>query len=340
MGFLKKLLIVVVLIVILFFVIGLFLPSTAHVERSTQIQAPKSLIFAAVNGYRNFNQWSPWSDRDPNAEYAFEGADLGVGAKMSWTSDQRDVGSGSQEIVESVPNERIKVRLDFGSQGTADAFFKLEGVDGAVTTTWGFDTDFGFNIISRYFGLMFEKWIGPDYEKGLANLKTWVESLPKTDISTLKAEPVIVDSMPIAYLSASCGPDDAEIAKALTDAYGKIGQYMADKGLTASGQPITINTAWGDAGYECDAAIPIDAIPVDDHETASEVKIGKTYAGKAIKAVHVGAYQDLPKTYAQIDAFMQAYGFEAVGRSWDQYVSDPMTTPQDELITHIFFPVK
>ena len=35
--------------------------------------------------------------------------------------------------------------------------------------------DLGNNPIARYVGLMFDKWIGGDYEKGLARLKQVME---------------------------------------------------------------------------------------------------------------------------------------------------------------------
>jgi len=35
--------------------------------------------------------------------------------------------------------------------------------------------DLGNNPIARYAGLMFDKWIGGDYEKGLARLKQVME---------------------------------------------------------------------------------------------------------------------------------------------------------------------
>jgi len=44
---------------------------------------------------------------------------------------------------------------------------------------WGFDTDLGSNPVSRYFGLMFDKMVGGDFERGLAGLKKYVESLPR-----------------------------------------------------------------------------------------------------------------------------------------------------------------
>ena len=41
--------------------------------------------------------------------------------------------------------------------------------------TWGFAADTGFNPVARYFGLVLDRAIGPDYERGLARLKAAAE---------------------------------------------------------------------------------------------------------------------------------------------------------------------
>jgi uncharacterized protein YndB with AHSA1/START domain len=156
-------------------VVGLFLPSSVHVERSVAIKAPAAQVFPYINNLHNFNKWSPWARLDPDARYSFDGKD-GVGARMQWVSDLSSVGSGSQEILSSVPNEYVKVALDFGAQGMAIASYELTDMENSTNLIWGFDTEFGYDLVGRYFGLMFERWIGPDYEKGLANLKTLVEN--------------------------------------------------------------------------------------------------------------------------------------------------------------------
>src|SRR2546425_4588479 len=120
---LKKIVIALVLIAGALGVIGLLLPRQVHVERSAVIDAPRAAIFVQVNGYRNFNKWSPWFGKDPNAKYAYEGPEFGKGAKMSWSGDEKTVGSGSQEIIESRPFEAVTTSLDFGMQGKATATF-------------------------------------------------------------------------------------------------------------------------------------------------------------------------------------------------------------------------
>jgi hypothetical protein len=95
------------ILVVLTGIVGIFLPSSVHVERSAVIQAPQATIYVLIDGFENFNRWSPWYERDPNADYTYEGPQRGVGAKMSWSSEQREVGSGSQEIVAGSNSPRL-----------------------------------------------------------------------------------------------------------------------------------------------------------------------------------------------------------------------------------------
>lgn len=173
---LKKIVLVVVAIIVVLVAVAYILPGSVHVERSASINAPAERIFALVNAPKEFNKWSPWYGRDPDAKYLFEGPEAGVGAKMTWQSDHDEVGSGTSEIIESVPNELLRTQLDFGDMGTAVAFFQLKPEGEVTNVTWGFDSELGMNPMARYMGLMFDEWVGGDYEEGLANLKKLAES--------------------------------------------------------------------------------------------------------------------------------------------------------------------
>ncbi len=154
---------------------GLMLPDRVHVERSIEIQATPEALFLVLNSFQEFNRWSPWFARDPDAEYRYEGPESGVGARMSWASKAPDVGTGSQEIIRSIPYRRIDTLLDFGPDGTAIARFDIESGGETSRVTWSLDTEFGDQVVSRYIGLIFDQLIGPDYELGLRNLKQLME---------------------------------------------------------------------------------------------------------------------------------------------------------------------
>ncbi|HEV8701591.1 MAG TPA: SRPBCC family protein [Candidatus Polarisedimenticolia bacterium] len=340
MRVLKKLLIVLVVLAAVLGGIGLLLPRRVHAERSAVIDAPRATVFVLLNGYASFNKWSPWFELDPQAKYTYDGPATGVGAKMSWAGDPKKAGSGSQEIVESRPYELVRTRLDFGSEGKADAQFTLTPEGTGTRVTWGFETDLGMNPVSRYFGLMIDRMVGSDFEKGLAGLKKLAESLPKADFSTLEIETVEVAPVTVAYVSTSSTWDDKAIAAANGSAYAQIGRFLTAQRLKQSAAPITINTRWSDTEYEFDAAIPVDRAPEREVPPSSPVRIKQTYAGTALQAIHRGGRLDIPATCEKLAAYAAACGRETAGPTWDQYSADPGSTPEAEPVTHVYMPIR
>jgi hypothetical protein len=176
MRIVKRILAAIAVIVVALVVVAFLLPRNVTVSRSIEIAAPPSVIYPLISDLRRADEWSPWLELDPDVEITFTGPADGVGQTMNWQSENPDVGSGSQSITMLEPDSKVETALDFGDQGTATASLDLEPEGAATKVTWGFATDLGFNPVARYFGLMFDKWIGADYEKGLAKLKTVAEA--------------------------------------------------------------------------------------------------------------------------------------------------------------------
>jgi len=173
----KKL--ILIILALPFIVIGgaYLLPNKTEVSRTVIIESDVQSVFDMVNNFKNAQSWSPWAEKDPNMEVNYEGPVSSGGARMTWKSKNPQVGSGSQEIIESKSLELVHIRLAFDGQEAADAFFKLEPQgDTQTQLTWSFVADHGEHPINRYLGLMFDTWVGSDYEKGLANLKALLEN--------------------------------------------------------------------------------------------------------------------------------------------------------------------
>ena len=336
----KRILIALMLLVALVVVIGLFLPSARHVERSIVVDAPPCVVFANVNGFQSFNDWSPFVALNPEATYSFEGPDFGVGAKMSWAGTGPDAETGSQEIVASTPYEQVRVRLDFSDGMTADATYIFEAVDGGTRLTWAFDTDFGLDLLGRYFGLTLDWQLGPIFAQGLTSLKRIAEELPKVDWSDIEIDISVVPSTTIAYTTGDCSREPEEIGTALAAAYGRVAAFIAANGLQFAGPPIAIANYWDERGYGFDAGIPVSGTPSRGVGPGSQVRMGETYGGQVVRAVHIGPFSEMEPTYHKIEAFMAAHRLEENGRSWEIYVDDPGSKPEEALITEIYFPAK
>ena len=147
------------------------------VSRSAKISAPPEKIFPHVNDLHNWEAWSPWAKLDPNAKNSFEGAAFGVGAAMAWEGNCK-VGVGRMTIIESQPSESIRFRLDFEkpmkATNIAEFTFKNEG--GQTAVTWSMTGQ--KNFVGKIFHLIMscDKMIGGQFEKGLAAIKTIVET--------------------------------------------------------------------------------------------------------------------------------------------------------------------
>ena len=173
---LRRLLIAVVLLALVFVGGAALLPGTIKVQRSTEIAAPAAKVFSLVSGFP-LQRVVAVVRTGSGGKVHISGPPSGKGAKMSWVSDKDDVGSGSQEITAVEPDKRVDIALDFGDMGQAKAGFVLPPGAAANSTkvTWLFENNVGSNPLMRWMGLMFDRWIGADYEKGLARLKGLAE---------------------------------------------------------------------------------------------------------------------------------------------------------------------
>lgn len=176
---LRKLGIVVLVIGILvagFAVVVALQPSTYHVERSAAMTASPADVFAQVNDFHKWEAWSPWAKLDPSAKYSYEGPEAGKGAIIRWAGNH-EVGEGSMTIVESRPNELIRIQLDFVKpfEDTAMTEFTFKPQGDQTVVTWSMSGQNKF--IGKAFCLFMnmDKMIGEKYEQGLANMKALVE---------------------------------------------------------------------------------------------------------------------------------------------------------------------
>ncbi|MFK7885872.1 MAG: SRPBCC family protein [Gammaproteobacteria bacterium] len=176
MNVVRKLFFGLIVLILLMGVVGVFLPSTAQVERSTTIAAPVDVVYAVVSDFDHFNRWSPWYTLDPDAEHIITGTAGTVGSRYEWRSEKPEIGSGSQTITALERPHSVVMRLDFDGETPAESFFKLKASGTSTEVIWGFETDLGSNPYMHYMSLLMDVFLGPAYEDGISRLKTYVET--------------------------------------------------------------------------------------------------------------------------------------------------------------------
>jgi len=154
-------------------------PNTFHVERKISIAAHPPTVFAAVNDFHRWADWSPWEDLDPEMKKTYGGPESGQDATYTWAGNSK-VGKGRMTIVSSEPDSRIEIRLEFLEpwQATNRTTFTFAPTDDGTDVTWSIDgaNDLTAKMFSVFMDM--DKMMGGDFEDGLAELKTVAESAP------------------------------------------------------------------------------------------------------------------------------------------------------------------
>ena len=155
-------------------------PSAYHVERKLEVATPADLVFGVLNDLGQFAGvlvlfGSPWEKLDPDMQKTFEGPAAGVGQSYAWSGNK--VGKGKMTIEESVPGQKVGMKLEFVKPmaSTATCALTLAGTPTGSFVTWSMDGN--HNFIGKAFGMFMnmDNMLGSDIEKGLAQLKTVAE---------------------------------------------------------------------------------------------------------------------------------------------------------------------
>ena len=160
-------------LVVLLVVLAFFLPRHYRVERAVEINAKPEVVLAQVADLRAWKSWGAWQERDPGMKITYSAQQLGVGSWSAWES--KSEGNGKMTITEQTAT-KVTYRLEFldmGMQSTGT--MELVPAARGVRLVWADTGDLGLNPMSRWFGLFLDKIIGPDFERGLANLKRRIE---------------------------------------------------------------------------------------------------------------------------------------------------------------------
>ena len=322
----KKVLSVLVILVLLYFGLCAILPADYEVSRSTTVNAPIEVVFDQVDQLKDWSPWSPWEKKDSTMEINYSGAESGVGQISEWTSENS--GSGKQEIIELEENKLIRSSLDFGDQGMATGTWKFEEVEEGTKVTWSISGDMPF--ASRPFGLMMDKWIGPDFESGLADLKAHAESMPAHTYD-IKVE----NLSGFTYISIldSCSAED--ISLKLAELYGELMTHLANSDAEMAGMPMAFYHHFDYETAVVEAAVPISGTCKE----VGRIKMPEMNDFDAVTTIHKGDYNNLGAGHEAVEAYVQENGVNIETYAIEFYLNDPEEVGLENAETRIAYPI-
>ncbi|HEX7340231.1 MAG TPA: polyketide cyclase [Rhodanobacteraceae bacterium] len=270
------------IVFVLALVVGVLLPSSGHIERSTVVQKDIRHVYDLFDNYRRFPDYSALQSSDPSVQYT-QSPDkwYGPGANISWTGNPKGAGNGKLTLVSATP-DFDKVDLT----GKATFVWALQndwhGHDKQfvinlqrtgeqqkfVRITWAYNVKYGWNLINRYAGLYIHGRPDALIQFSLKNFGNMLASIPNVMYGNFGGstplDPSIVElpQQPVLLMSTSAPRDLSEIDTASDKAVAELQAAAKKLGLTQVGPRIRFTTNWGDKQYVFDVAIPVNSSTV------------------------------------------------------------------------------
>lgn len=311
-------------------------PTEYEVSREIIIEAPAPLVFDQVNIHKNRDAWSPWEAMDPNMTKTYEGPESGAGAIYKWTGND-SVGTGSLTILESDPSTYIKSELTFTApwESTSTIEWHFEEVEGGTRAKW-----VNKGSLPGYLFWMgtedMEEMMGPDFEKGLTQLKKVSED--KTADSKLPSQVLetTVAAMNYYYVEKEIAIEEMS-EDIFSEGYETIFEYL---GEDAGGVKEPLFAVFHEWDEENDRTRFEIAIAVDsDKPGKGKVKKGVTYKGPVAMRFFQGPYDEFDKVHEELHQYIEENGLQFAGSPWESYVVGPGEDPDPKnWITEIYYP--
>jgi effector-binding domain-containing protein len=318
-----------------------FAPAKLDKEETIVIDAPKEQVYAQYIDFKNWDEWAAWNQIDTAMEKDYSEEMGEVGSWTTWRSDNWEVGTGRQEIVEIKPNEYVKTAMTF--EGWDDPSYSeliLEETEEGTRTTWTFKTP-KTPWYARIMNSFMEADLEEKYEKSLNQLKHLVESKKDEYGNEAHAEKwgLEVIEMPGRQVISILDSTTAEgISKKLTELYTELSIYdeMHDN-VKVNGMPLAIYHQYSPEKVVLEAAMPVDATGANGE---GRLKVKKLHEGKAVKGIHYGDYNLSEDMHIAIDTYLQDHGWELAGGPIEIYANDPTTVDSADVETHIIYPIR
>ena len=348
-------LISLLIVAALFVLVGLFLPSKRSFNYSVETNRPMATVYDLFNGFSRFRDWNPMVRYDPRMESNLSGPEMGVGAKFNFHSRDAVVGSGSWEIVDSVPGEMIRYRLVNDARGadkTMTVRFERTGQNNHnVKITQEYRVNYGFDLLGRYAGLYVTRNVGDDIKRGLDKFSSLLATIPKFDY-TQHPNPFSMVDLPaqdVLLVSTATKRSNDLIAIAMENQVSWISKVMAANGLVADGPLRIVTNEFTADSFGFDVLQPVRRSSTPAGTPAGErmslllegpVNYDQIAARKVATTDFTGPSPGLARVRDMVRAWSITHGHDTTDRPYDEYLGGVSTMLDEDAKFKVYWPVK
>ncbi|HET6906939.1 MAG TPA: polyketide cyclase [Rhodanobacteraceae bacterium] len=257
----------IIMVFILAVIVGVFLPSHGHIQRSLSISHDPHQIYDVLNNFRRFDDYAGQvlKAEDPGLQLGVSGAAYGPGAKVTWSGGVDHVAPSTLTNVsghlDPTGAGQIVWSLDSASWRGHDKQFALDleptNNQRLTKVTWSYDVDYGWNLLDRYSRFFLRGAPDTLLQYGLNNLQNTMASIPNVDYTKIDTRIVQTQPQAILFVSTQAPRTLDDVDAATEKAMQQIDAAIKKLGVHQSGPRTTITTDYGDENYVFDVAVPI-----------------------------------------------------------------------------------
>ena len=141
-----------------------------------------------------------------------------------------------------------------------------------------------------------------------------------------------VEARPYLTVEKTCSNDPLEISKNLGEALYEVAGFMTENNIPFASRPFSLYRGFDPNAIRFESGFFISQ--EDMQKTGDRAAIMP--AGKALHYTHVGSYTKLGETYQSMMNHIQQNNLNLGQVTWEIYIDDPTTTPEEEVRTEIY----
>ncbi len=337
----------------LYLVVGLVLPSSRFISESAETNRKLTIVFDTLNSFRRFKDWNPLVLRDPRMQLNLVGPAEGKGARLEYTSEEKGLGKGSWEIVESEPQKKIVIdinNVERGENKQTQFLLKPTGRNNRnVEITQTYSVEYGWNLLGRYAGLYVTRHVGDDMKMGLSRLVGVLAAVPNVDYAVKGSKmttPKVVERPAEELLYVSAGAVDrgnAQIQASINSNAEWIKRVIEANGLEAVGPLRIITTDLGRETYTFDVAQVVRKKGGGDAGKVAlqgPVQYLQAPASRAAVASYTGYMAELDNVRNALRAWAATHAYEVKDRAYEDYKSGVAGAFTENGEFEVYWPVK
>ena len=322
MKILKYVLYAIALVLAIYIILCALGPNNMDVVKTTSVNAPASIPFNLTKNLKKTEMWNTWTIGDTTLKVTYNDTSDGVDASSSWESAL--TGKGSQKIIESEKNKRVRSQLNFdGWDGDNFAEFQFNQQGNTTDISYSFEgTQLPF--LFRGFALLtgMKKSMHTNYSESLELIKEISEERAKGIYSGYEIMEQDLEERHFVMNRQEVNRGD--IQQFYTTNLGALFNTVQSAGVEMDGMPCGLFFNWPSGDEPIDMAA---AIPIVEEVTIKGVKSFSIPAKRGLVLDYYGEYDSIGKGIAALEEYMNDRGYLLDLPMIEEYKTDPGQEP-------------